>query len=365
MQTEMVIHELPAATPAPSPGALVHLALTNGADPGTLERLLDLQQRWEAGEARKAYTRAMAAFKRTAPAVLAKDGRVKHPGADYRHATLGSVVMQITSHLSANGLSVAWETEQGEGYVGVTCRVTHEHGHSEAVKLMAPPDTSGKKNPIQEIGSTVTYLQRYTLLAALGLATADQDDDGRAAYIVREEVGPGPAPKPGPAPRAQHTEVRSATPAQRDLAGKLVETHVITPAETARLLAKAADPRWTLDEATKAIEWIQDKTKERKAVELLDAKLRLDAYSRDPRLEPVLLDRVVGAIKRDYKTVKPLAPLLAELVQSLGDPQPQADPGEPPEFDPETGEVLDNEWPGDRGDPCEPPDDEREPGQDG
>ena len=30
------------------------------------------------------------------------------------------------------------------------------------------------------MGSTVSYLQRYTLLAALGLATADQDDDGVA-----------------------------------------------------------------------------------------------------------------------------------------------------------------------------------------
>src|SRR5690606_10591416 len=44
----------------------------------------------------------------------------------------------------------------------------------------APPDGSGNKNAIQGIGSTSTYLQRYTLSAAFGLTTADEDDDGEA-----------------------------------------------------------------------------------------------------------------------------------------------------------------------------------------
>ena len=41
------------------------------------------------------------------------------------------------------------------------------------------PDTSGKKNEIQSRGSTITYLQRYTLIGALGLTTADEDIDAR------------------------------------------------------------------------------------------------------------------------------------------------------------------------------------------
>jgi hypothetical protein len=54
-------------------------------------------------------------------------------------------------------------------------------GHSEETTLRAIPDTSGSKNSIQAIGSTVTYLQRYTLLAAVGMAAAGMDNDGRAA----------------------------------------------------------------------------------------------------------------------------------------------------------------------------------------
>jgi hypothetical protein len=54
-------------------------------------------------------------------------------------------------------------------------------GHSESTSLSASPDTSGSKNAIQAIGSTVSYLQRYTILALTGLATEDMDDDGHAA----------------------------------------------------------------------------------------------------------------------------------------------------------------------------------------
>ena len=40
-------------------------------------------------------------------------------------------------------------------------------------------DKSGSKNVIQAVGSAVTYGQRYTLIGALGITTADEDIDGR------------------------------------------------------------------------------------------------------------------------------------------------------------------------------------------
>ena len=55
---------------------------------------------------------------------------------------------------------------------------------SHVITMAAGPDGSGGKNAIQAIGSTVSYLERYTLLAATGLATEDQDDDGRGANPV-------------------------------------------------------------------------------------------------------------------------------------------------------------------------------------
>jgi hypothetical protein len=166
-----------------SPSQLIALAIDRQADPDTLSKLLDLQERYEAGQARKLYVLAMTAFKRESPAVMKKTAEVDFTSTKgrtaYNYANLGSIVQEVTTIMSKHGLSASWETRQeSNGNISVTCHITHSAGHRESVTLAGPPDDSGNKNRIQAVGSTVTYLQRYTLLAALGLATGD-DDDGR------------------------------------------------------------------------------------------------------------------------------------------------------------------------------------------
>ena len=165
-----------------TPAALLQMAVAQGADLDRLERLMALQERWEANEARKAYTAAMAEFKRNAPTIT-KDKHVafqtQKGTTEYDHATLGNVVKQVVAGLSAHGFSHAWNPKRAEGRVHVTCTLTHRLGHSESITLDAAPDESGGKNSIQALGSAISYLQRYTLLAITGLATEDAtDDDG-------------------------------------------------------------------------------------------------------------------------------------------------------------------------------------------
>lgn len=162
-----------------SPAEMIRLAVNSGADLEKLEKLLTLQERYEANEARKAYHRAMSDFKANPPKIE-KDKTVHFNNTKYNHASLANVVEKITAELSKYGLSASWNTKQN-GAVTVTCRITHVLGHSEETSLTAGADSSGSKNSIQAIGSTITYLERYTLLAALGLATHDQDDDGQAS----------------------------------------------------------------------------------------------------------------------------------------------------------------------------------------
>ncbi len=170
------------AVPQRNPAEMMQMALEHKADPAVLQKLIDIQQQWEAAQARKAYVEAMTAFKSECPAVLGKDASVDFTSSKgrthYKHATLGSIVSAITPMLSKNGLSISWETAQESNAVRVTCNITHRAGHRESTTLCGPRDESGNKNLIQAVGSAVTYLQRYTLLSALGLATADQDDDG-------------------------------------------------------------------------------------------------------------------------------------------------------------------------------------------
>ncbi len=168
-------------SPLTAAAALVQQA-DGKIDVDKLEALLKVQMQWEANEAKKAYVVAMSAFKENPPEIL-KDKNVQYHtqkgDVDYKHATLYNVTTCINKALSEHGLTAAWVTSQDNGSVKVTCKITHIMGHSEETCLSAPPDNTGSKNAIQAIGSTVTYLQRYTLLALTGLATADQDDDGR------------------------------------------------------------------------------------------------------------------------------------------------------------------------------------------
>ena len=60
----------------------------------------------------------------------------------------------------------------------VTCTLHHIGGFTEAVPMGGAPDTGPGRNAIQARGSAKTYLERYTVLAILGLAAQDADDDG-------------------------------------------------------------------------------------------------------------------------------------------------------------------------------------------
>jgi len=154
-------------------------ALQAGMSIEQMTGLMELQERFEANEARKAYVAAMAEFKRYPPTIY-KDKEVNFGNTHYSHATLGNVTGVIVDALARHGISHRWDTKQEGGKITVTCTLTHSMGHSESTQLEAEPDASGQKNKIQQIASAISYLQRYTLLAASGMAVQDQfDDDGR------------------------------------------------------------------------------------------------------------------------------------------------------------------------------------------
>lgn len=170
-----------------TPADLLRHAMDSGADLDRLEKLMDLQDRWEANEARKAFADSMAEFKKNPPTIY-KDKQVSYgegrSKTEYKHATIGNVNELVIASLASHGFSHRWIPAQRDGQVIVTCVITHRLGHKEETVLQSPPDTSGGKNGIQSIVSAMSYLERHSLLAACGLATKDQeDDDGQAANL--------------------------------------------------------------------------------------------------------------------------------------------------------------------------------------
>ena len=174
---ELMNQKIEMQVPESNAMAMIASAVAQGHHPENLKMLMDLRDREEALQAKKAYVVAMAKFKENAPTIT-KDNDVKYGNTQYSHSTLANVVTRITQSLAQYGLHHNWTTDQKDGKIKVTCTITHQMGHSESTSLEAAPDSSGSKNPIQALGSTVTYLQRYTILSITGLAAGGTDDDG-------------------------------------------------------------------------------------------------------------------------------------------------------------------------------------------
>ena len=156
-----------------------------------LTKVFELQQKAEAEMQRKAFVEAFAAFKAEAPTAIARSAKVNFTSAkgttDYNYVPLDKVVDALVPVMSGHGLAHSWETNQDEkGTITVTCRLEHEAGHSKTVTLRGQPDQTGNKNPIQAVGSTVYYLERYTLLAVLGIAQGGADNDGAGSQEPTE-----------------------------------------------------------------------------------------------------------------------------------------------------------------------------------
>lgn len=183
----------PAAAPsAPTPANLLERAIDKGADLAQLEKLMDLQERWEKKEAAKAFNVALSNFQKDKPEInnnKKAEFKTKDGGKmSYTYAGLSYIQKKIDPVLSMCGLSYRWEQEALDGLIKITCIIKHEAGHEECFTLSGPMDTSGKKNSLQQIGSTITYLKRYTLAGGLGLSTSE-DNDGVGA-VDKERLKP-------------------------------------------------------------------------------------------------------------------------------------------------------------------------------
>ena len=176
---------------AVSPSVLLQMAVSQDLDIDKLEKLVAMNERFEAREARKAFYAALAKFQSMVPDIP-KTTKVEFGSTKYSYAPIGSITKTIAPALLECGLAYRWDFDT-TGEIIVGCIVTHINGHSETTTMSAPADDSGKKNAVQSRASTITYLQRYTLIGALGLATAADDNDARqpaGAKVMEDPKAP-------------------------------------------------------------------------------------------------------------------------------------------------------------------------------
>jgi len=147
-----------------------------------------MQERILSRDARMAFVEAMAAFQAECPTIKkSKVARVvsKRTGSSYSYAyaPIEEIVRTVRPILAKHGLSYSFDgAVDGKSYTAIA-KLQHVHGHSETATFTVPIEESGQKSGPQEVGSARSYARRYALCDVLGLATAEDDDDGVGANI--------------------------------------------------------------------------------------------------------------------------------------------------------------------------------------
>jgi hypothetical protein len=151
------------------------------------DRLLKARREEEDRAAERAFNAALSQAKGELSPVL-KTRAVDYPTSKggggrvkYSYESFADVARVVDPVFKQHGLSYRFSIAQTLEQVTVTCIVSHADGYSERTSLEGKVDPgSTGMSMVQALGSALSYLQRYSLRAAIGLA-AGVDDDGKGA----------------------------------------------------------------------------------------------------------------------------------------------------------------------------------------
>jgi len=168
------------AAPA-NPYTLMQQAIVTGdLDVAVMERLMDLQERYEANEARKAFLVALADFQSAVDTVpKTRPVHDKRGAHMYNFASLDDIVRFIRPLLRKHELTYAWDSTHDGDFVNVTCNVRHSAGHGETSTFSVPFKAGAPAmSDQQKMASALSYAKRYSLTSALGISVGEPDNDG-------------------------------------------------------------------------------------------------------------------------------------------------------------------------------------------
>lgn len=189
-------------------GSLIQIISRAASDPTVdidkMQQLLAMKERIDARNAEIEFNAAMKSCQSEIPAIY-RDRENTHTRSYY--ATLDAVNNKIIPVYTRHGFSLSFGTcdSKFEGWVRLTCRVSHVGGHSRDYQADLPLDGAGSqgkanKTGVQAFGSTVSYGRRYLTLLIFNVTLTNEDTDGRT---------------PGEAPDAEPTAPKVAPRAER------------------------------------------------------------------------------------------------------------------------------------------------------
>lgn len=156
-----------------------------------MERLLALQERFLANQAKARFTEDLAKCQAELP-VIPKRGRIRLPGGDVPFAKWEDINERIKPILSKHGFSLNFRIpppDPATQMLVVYAILKHKDGHQEeSCSAPLPADISGKKSPIHAAVSATTYAKRNAASVLLNITTVGEDDDAFAASLNPDMV---------------------------------------------------------------------------------------------------------------------------------------------------------------------------------
>jgi hypothetical protein len=155
------------------PAQMLELAVKQGADVDTLERLAALYERHQDREAETALVKSLNEFQSRCPPILKTNEVNISGGPKYKFANLTDISVAIRPIMDELGLSYSFSVTDDEKRV--TCTIRHRDGASETSQFPIRIDAKMRVNDSQRIASAISYARRYALTGALGIDTTDND----------------------------------------------------------------------------------------------------------------------------------------------------------------------------------------------
>ena len=183
MSAVLAPEDMPRRTdPVVAEGATILAVISRAAsDPNTdvdkMERLMLMYERIESKRAVAAYQSALSDMQEALPSI----GERGNAANRYTYALWEDINAAVKPVLKRYGFALSFRTDCQKDAISVTGVLTHRDGHREETTISLPADSSGNKNAVQAVASSVSYGKRYTAGALLNLTSHGEDDDAFAA----------------------------------------------------------------------------------------------------------------------------------------------------------------------------------------
>lgn len=221
------VERLPTVT---QPESLLPALIRAASDPATssdkLKALLDARDRLMREQAEVEFVSAYVAMQEELPTIN-KDGRIEMPARpgkaskDQLYSSYPNLSRIVKPILLKHKFACVMLPEPGPENSGILMRgelslvCETEYGrivHTKRCAIPAPLEVSGSKNPVQGVGSSLSYTKRYAKIALLDIiseAPEDKDDDGRRAGKRHKPDSAAADDFPGDAPPATVTAAQA------------------------------------------------------------------------------------------------------------------------------------------------------------